>query len=148
MLALQKGLPLAYNRDLQEDKEVVFRADDALEGALEALTGMVATASFHPPLPSGWVTALDLAEALVERGVPFREAHEVVGGVVSTLVGAGRSLEDLGAEELVGFDSRFVPSDVERLDPSESVRLRVTTGGGSFAAVAAQLEKLRRTLSS
>ena len=146
IVALQKGLPMTYNRDLQEDKRAVFHADDTLDAALEALTGMVATASFHPPAPDSWVTALDLADVLVERGVPFREAHHVVGRVVSTLVAEGRTFDDLDGAELEGFDARLHAEDLERLDPSASVAARVTRGGGSMASVAAQLERLDEML--
>ncbi len=142
LLALQKGLPLSYNRDLQEDKEAVFAADDALSGALAALTGMVATAVFHPPPPAAEVTALDLAEALVARGVPFREAHEAVSRLVAGLAAAGRSLGGATVEDLADVDERFVPEDVALLDPAASVRARRTPGGGSFASVAVQLDAL------
>jgi argininosuccinate lyase len=140
--ALQKGLPMTYNRDLQEDKRIAFHADDSLAGALDALGGMVATADFHPPTPSAWVTALDLAEALVERGVAFREAHHVVGRLVSTLIADDRSFDDLTADELVAADGRFVPSDIDRLDPVRSIEFRRTAGGGSMQSVATQLEQL------
>ena len=142
IVTLQKGLPMTYNRDLQEDKRAVFHADDTLDAALEALTGMVSTATLHPPPPDTWVTALDLAEVLVERGVPFREAHHVVGRVVSTLVSEGRTFADLDGEELEGFDARLHAEDLERLDPSASVAARVTHGGGSMSSVSAQLDRL------
>ncbi len=144
MLALQKGLPLAYNRDLQEDKRAVFHADDTLELALDALTGMVGTADFHPPEPSPWVTALDLAEALVARGVPFREAHGVVGRLVADLVTAGRTLGDLTDDELVAIDGRFEPGDAARLSAAGSVERRITPGGGSHESVRHQIAELRR----
>ncbi|GMR02638.1 MAG: argininosuccinate lyase [Acidimicrobiia bacterium] len=143
---LQKGLPMTYNRDLQEDKRAVFHADDTLAGALDALAGMVATAKFHPAAPSAWVTALDLAEVLVERGVAFREAHHVVGGLVSALVAEGRGLGDLTAGELVAADARFIVSDLDRVDPVRSVEFRKTAGGGSMASVVSQIEALERFL--
>ncbi len=143
MLTLQKGLPLTYNRDLQEDKEHVFRSDDTLAGTLEALTGMIADADFHPPAPSSWVTALDLAEALVVRGVPFREAHHAVGRLVSALVAGGRELADATVEDLDTADPRFVGDDLTLIDPSVSVDRRVTMGGGSVESVHRQIEALR-----
>jgi argininosuccinate lyase len=147
LLALQKGLPLAYDRDLQEDKAAVFHADDTLSGALEALAGMVAAAGFHPPAPSSWVTALDLAEVLVSRGVPFREAHRLVGGLVSDLVAEGRTLADVTAGELAAVDPRLVPADLAALSPAESVRRRHTPGGGSHESVRVQVAELRAILS-
>jgi argininosuccinate lyase len=85
LLGIQKGIPLAYDSDLQEDKRAVFHADDTLATALPALGGLLATAKFHPPEPDDRTVALDLAEALVARGVPFREAHEAVGRLVVSL---------------------------------------------------------------
>ena len=85
VITLQKGLPLAYNRDLQEDKRLVFDADDVLASSLLAMTEMLAHIEFDPPLPEGATTSLDLAEALVRRGVPFREAHQTVGRLIVAL---------------------------------------------------------------
>ncbi len=146
--SLQKGLPMTYNRDLQEDKRSVFHADDTLSGALAALTGAVATATFHPPPPSSWVTALDLAEVLVERGVPFREAHHVVGRLVSMLVSSGRDFADLTGTDLIAFDDRFLVDDVGRLDPVGSVIYRKTAGGGSMESVATQISALEQLLTT
>jgi len=148
LLALEKGLPLAYDRDLQEDKRAVFHADDTLTAALAALSGMVATARFHPPPPSPWVTALDLAEVLVARGVPFREAHRVVGGLVARLHGEGRTLGDVSPEELAATHPRLAAEDVALLDPRGSVEARRTPGGGSFASVRSQIAALRELLGS
>jgi argininosuccinate lyase len=140
--ALQKGLPMTYNRDLQEDKRIVFHADDTLSGSLEALEGMLSNAVFHIPSPSDWVTALDLAEALVRRGMPFREAHHLVGSLVAALVARGESFVDLTEELLTEFDDRFVVSDLELFDVAESVRRRSTPGGGSMASVETQISDL------
>jgi argininosuccinate lyase len=144
IVALQKGLPMTYNRDLQEDKRLAFHANDTLAGSLAALSGMIATAEFHTPPPDAWVTALDLAEALVERGVPFRDAHHAVGSLVSSLGDSGRTFDDVNADDLVGLDDRFVAADLDRLDPAASVAARATSGGGSLAAVANQIVVLRR----
>jgi argininosuccinate lyase len=145
---LQKGLPMTYNRDLQEDKRLAFHADDSLAGALDALGGMVATAQFHPPTPSAWVTALDLAEVLVERGVPFREAHHAVGRIVSSLVSQGRTFDDVTPDELVAADGRFTPDDIRRVDPVRSIEYRATSGGGSMESVEGQIRQLESFLAS
>lgn len=141
--ALQKGLPMTYNRDLQEDKRLVFHADDTLSGSLRALGGMLATASFHAPAPETWVTALDLAEALVSRGIPFREAHHIVGGLVSDLVATGKTFTDVTATDLVATHPLFVADDLALFDPAVSVNNRLTPGGGSMASVLSQITKLR-----
>jgi argininosuccinate lyase len=143
IVTLQKGLPLTYNRDLQEDKRLVFHADDTLAGSLAALSGMIATASFHAPPPDAWVTALDLAEVLVERGVPFRTAHHVVGGLVSHLVADGRTFDDVTADELVACHEAFEAADLARFDPAVSVAKRATSGGGSMDSVSHQIAALR-----
>jgi len=145
---MQKGLPMTYNRDLQEDKRAVFHADDTLAGALDALGGLLLSASFDPPSPSSWVTALDLAEVLVERNVPFREAHHIVGGLVARLTAAAETFDDVTGKDLVDFDQRFNVADVERLDPVRSVDFRKSPGGGSMASVASQIEALENFLES
>lgn len=144
VLALQKGLPLTYNRDFQEDKRMVFHADDVLGGSLEAFGGLIATATFHPPGPGSDVTALDLAEALTLRGVPFREAHEAVGRLVAALAGAGKHLGEATEEDLAAADPRLLPEDLARLDPADSVRRRTTPGGGSFEEVERQIAYVRQ----
>ena len=146
ILALQKGLPLTYNRDLQDDKTHLFTADDLLAGTLTALTAMLGSATFDPPAPLPWVTALDLAEALVERGVPFREAHHAVGRLVSLLLTDGRGLDEATGEDLQTADGRFEPADLERVDVVGSVGRRISSGGGSTASVHRQIEALRRLL--
>lgn len=146
LLTLQKGLPLTYNRDLQEDKEHVFRADDTLAGTLAALTGMLESAEFHPPEPSPWVTALDLAEALVSRGVPFREAHGAVGHLVTALLADGRDLGQATEADLLNADDRFEREDLVRIDVRDSVDRRITMGGGSVESVHQQIDALRALL--
>ncbi len=146
IMALQKALPLAYNRDLQEDKEYAFRADDTLAGSLEALTALIASADFDPPIPSSWTTALDLAEALVIREVPFRQAHEAVGRLVAALGSDGRTLDEATEEDLLAADPRFSKADVSLTDPMTSIDRRTTSGGGSQSSVAAQITALRSLL--
>jgi argininosuccinate lyase len=146
ILALQKGLPLTYNRDLQEDKTHLFRADDTLAGSLQALTAMLATATFDPPAPTSWVTALDLAEALVERGTAFRDAHHAVGRLVALLIADGRDLAAATAEDLATADERFESGDLARVDVADSVRRRISQGGGSTESVHRQIDALHRLL--
>lgn len=142
ILALQKGLPLSYNRDLQEDKRLVFHADDTLAGALGALGEMVSGAAFHPPEASSWVAALDLAEALVQRGVPFREAHEAVGRLVTGLIDSGRTLAEVTEADLESAHGSFGGSDVALADPRRSVANRATPGSGSAASVSDQIARI------
>jgi argininosuccinate lyase len=146
LLGLQKGLPLSYNRDLQEDKALVFAADDALATVLPALTAMVAGARFHPPPPSSWVTMLDLAEVLVERGVAFREAHETVGRLAGRLVAEDRTPANVTDAELRSSHPSFAAGDLTLINPAASVARRRSPGGGSFESVASQLVAIRAKL--
>jgi argininosuccinate lyase len=147
MLAIQKGLPMAYNRDLQEDKAAVFAVDDLLSGTIVAVGALVESAIFNPPEPSAWVCSLDLAEVLVERGVPFREAHEQVGMLIRALIRGGRDMSQTTFADLQMVDNRWVEADLGVLTPEASVRRRRSPGGGSFESVQQQISALRSTLS-
>lgn len=146
ILGLQKGLPLAYNRDLQEDKRIVFHADDTLAGSLAAMGRLLEGLAFDPPLPLAQTGALDLAEALVKRGVPFREAHEIVGRLVVSLEAKQKSLADADGDDLAAIDERFLVSDVQLLDPVRSVQERATAGSGSPQSVREQIEEIRNMI--
>jgi argininosuccinate lyase len=146
LLGMQKGLPLAYNRDLQEDKRAVFHADDVLAGALTALREMLEGATLDPPEPSPWVTALDLAEVLVTRGVPFREAHAAVGRLVTDLTADDRTLSDATADDLTRAHPVFESGDEIAVDPRHSIQSRVVPGAGSPESVAAQVFAIGRIL--
>jgi len=110
LLGIQKGTPMAYNRDLQEDKRAVFHADDTLSSALPALGGLVATAAFHPSPPDDRTVALDVAEALVNKGVPFREAHEAVGRLIALL--GQRGFDTATPSELAGAHESLTLEDL------------------------------------
>ena len=145
-LATMKGLPLSYNRDYQEDKEPLFDAVDQISLALGAVTGMLATITWVPErmqaaADAETTSATDLAEWLVQRGTPFRDAHAIVGLLVRrTLAGEG-SLRDLVADhEALGPDAAALVA------PGVAVQRRTTKGGAGPAAVAAQLERFRAKL--
>ncbi|MGH8915023.1 MAG: argininosuccinate lyase [Acidimicrobiia bacterium] len=146
MITLQKGLPLSYNRDLQEDKRIVFDADDVLAGSLEAMVELVTNIEFLPVSPSVDTASLDLAEALVGRGVPFREAHGAVGKLVLGLEGSGRSLADATIDDLSAAHGEFLAADLELIDPMASVTRRRSPGGGSPESVRAQIDDMRRSM--
>ncbi len=146
ILGLQKGLPLAYNRDLQEDKRIVFHADDTLSGALAATRRLLEGLSFDPPPPIAQTAALDLAEALVRRGVPFRESHEIVGRLVGRLETTGRAFSEATTDDLLDEDDRFEPGDLELFDPARSVEARATSGSGSPESVGEQIEEIRKLI--
>ncbi len=150
LLTLLKGLPTGYNRDLQEDKEMVFDSIDTLALVLPALTGTVQTLAVaeertRAALGAGML-ATDLADSLVRRGVPFRESHHVVGALVRLAEESGRSLDALAIEEIQGVDSRFGDDTRELFDPDRSVASRDVEGGTSARALAAQLDALAAAL--
>ena len=147
ILSLQKALPLAYNRDLQEDKRIVFHADDTLASGLGAMVELLGGLEFHPPAPGPDTVSLDLAEVLVRRGVPFREAHRLVGELVSLLESRGKTLSDATLDELNEVDQRLAETDLDRLDPVDSVRARATSGSGSPESVRVQIADIRSHLS-
>lgn len=124
ILGIQKGLPLTYNRDLQEDKRILFHADDTLAGSLVAMDTLLRGITFHPPAPTAETSSLDLADVLVTRGVPFREAHHIVGRVVRTLEDDGRTMDDLTDRDLELVDDRFRPGDAALVDPATSIARR------------------------
>ena len=138
LLVVLKGLPLAYNRDLQEDKEPLFDAVDQIRLALAALTGMIATATFAPERMQAAAdaptsAATDLAEHLVLAGMPFREAHAVVGALVREHLATGRPLAELAAA-----DPRLGEEGAALLAPGVAVTRRTTPGGGGPGPVAEQ----------
>ena len=144
ILALQKGLPLAYNRDLQEDKRVVFHSDDVLASAIDAIIELIEGVVFDPPSPGADTVSLDLAEALVRRGVPFREAHRQVGELVARMESRALTLAEATFDDLVECHVGFVEADLSLLDPKTSIVARATSGSGSPESVHDQVEEIRR----
>lgn len=148
-----KGLPLTYNRDMQEDKEPLFEAADQLAASLEMARAVVETARLKPEAArraaaEGWLVATDLAEALARAGVPFHDAHQLVGRLVLESIRRGRQPEDWTGEELHAFDARFSPEMARLLAPEEGLKTRAATGGAAPETVAAALEEARRRLES
>lgn len=140
---LQKGLPLTYNRDLQEDKAIVFHADDTVAGSVAAMAEMMRHAKFDPPPPGPLTTSLDLAEALVRRGMPFRSAHETVGQLIASVEASGRELSNVTIEDLVAASDLFESADLALVDPSVSLASRMTPGSGSPDSVRTQIRAIR-----
>ncbi|GAA4181330.1 argininosuccinate lyase [Gryllotalpicola koreensis] len=143
LLTTLKGLPLAYNRDLQEDKEPVFDSIETLEILLPAFTGMVATLRFHTDrmrelAPEGYSLATDVAEWLVKRHVPFRDAHEITGNLVSFAESRGIGLEEVDDESLARISPHLTPAVREVLTVEGSVASRDGIAGTAPARVAEQ----------
>jgi argininosuccinate lyase len=153
LLATLKGLPLAYNRDLQEDKEPVFDSVDTLLVVLPAVTGMVATLTFDTArlaelAPRGFSLATDVAEWLVREGLPFREAHEVAGAAVRRCEELGCDLPDLSDEQLGEVSASLTPGVREVLTVAGSVGSRDGRGGTAPARVREQLAELHARIES
>ncbi|MFH6890144.1 MULTISPECIES: argininosuccinate lyase [Corynebacterium] len=148
LLATLKAQPLAYNRDLQEDKEPIVDSVAQLNLLLPAMTGLVETLTFHEDrmrelAPRGFTLATDLAEWMVRQGVPFREAHEASGACVQIAESRGVDLVDLTDEELAGVDKRLLPEVREVLTIDGAVASRSTKGGTAGIRVVEQREKVR-----
>jgi argininosuccinate lyase len=151
LLTLMKGLPLTYNRDLQEDKEPVFDAVDTVSASLGIMAELLSNLKFntermYQATQTGFMTATDLADYLVMKNVPFREAHAIVGKTVASCIGKGCELKDLSLEELQKF-SPVVADDVYALLSVEgSVNSRVSSGGTARIRVEEALEKAEKQL--
>ncbi|MHB2251728.1 argininosuccinate lyase [Corynebacterium aurimucosum] len=148
LLSTLKAQPLAYNRDLQEDKEPIVDSVAQLNLLLPAMTGLIETLTFHEErmrelAPRGFTLATDLAEWMVRQGVPFREAHEASGACVQIAEARGVDLVDLTDEELAGVDKRLLPEVREVLTIDGAVASRSTKGGTAGVRVVEQREKVR-----
>ncbi|WIM68771.1 argininosuccinate lyase [Corynebacterium breve] len=147
LLATLKAQPLAYNRDLQEDKEPVIDSINQLKLLLPALTGLTSTLVFHEGrmrelAPQGFTLATDLAEWMVRQGVPFREAHEASGACVRIAESRGVDLVELTDEELTSVDTRLTPEVREVLTIDGAVASRDTRGGTARPRVEEQRERV------
>ena len=153
LFVTMKGLPMTYNRDMQEDKEPVFDAASQLNGALEMAALVVKTSVLKPEVPreaaeEGWLVATDLAEELARSGVPFHQAHQLVGRLVLESVKSGKQPGDWTGEALAAFDARFKPEMVRLMDPSEGMKTRTAPGGTAPETVQKALSAARKRLES
>jgi argininosuccinate lyase len=153
LLATCKGLPLAYNRDLQEDKEPIFDGLDQLRVLLPAVTGMISTLRFHHPrmvelAPRGFSLATDVADWLVRQRVPFAQAHEIAGACVRYCESHGQELVELTPEQLAEISPELSAEVLGVLTVEGSVASRNGRGGTAPIQVGRQLAELRSTLES
>jgi argininosuccinate lyase len=148
LLTLMKGQPLAYNKDNQEDKEPLFDTVDNLKGCLKVYADMMGHLTCRrermaAAARQGFSTATDLADYLVRRGIPFRDAHEIVGKAVALGVREGRDLSELTLEELRGFSDRIESDVYAVLSLEGSVAARNHLGGTAPAQVRAAIARAR-----
>jgi argininosuccinate lyase len=150
MLTTIKGLPTGYNKDLQEDKETVFGAEETITGCLavvrSVVNGLTIDRDRAASAASGLLLATDVADYLVGRGVPFRRAHEIVGALVRKLLAEGRDFEQLSMDEWRASSDRFDTDVVSRVTAAASVAAKKTPQSTAPAAVAARLGEIRRWL--
>ena len=151
LLTVLKGLPLAYNKDMQEDKEGVFDAVDTLKNCLNVMTGMLPgmkakTDKMRKAALEGFINATDLADYLVIKGLPFRSAYKVSGALVGKCVKEGKTLDTLSLEEYKEA-SPLIEADVyEHIDLRTCVEKRISAGGTSVQSVEKQIAAVREAL--
>jgi argininosuccinate lyase len=153
LLATLKGLPLAYNRDLQEDKEPIFDSIDQLLIMLPAIAGMVSTLTFHPDrlaelAPKGFSLATDIADWLVRQRVPFAEAHEIAGACVRRCEADGIELTDLSADDLLEISPHLTAEVRSVLTVDGSINSRSGRGGTAEARVREQLTEVAAAIAA
>ncbi len=151
LLTLMKGLPLAYNRDMQEDKLPVFDSVKTVKACLTVLQEMMQEVTFHKKrliqtAGEGYSTATDIAEYLVRKGVPFREAHEITGRIVLACISRDIPLSALPLEEIRAYSSKIDKDILPVLDPAASVSTRSSFGGTSASEVRRQIAQFRKIL--
>ncbi|MGI6736504.1 MAG: argininosuccinate lyase [Anaerovoracaceae bacterium] len=150
LLTIMKGLPLAYNKDMQEDKLPVFDAGDTLKDSLNIFREMIATMhvntdSMAQAAKYGYMNATDCADYLVSKGLPFRECHEIIGSLVLHCIRKGCAIEDLPLDELKQFSDKFEKDIYEKISVRSCIESKKSKGSTSFESVAEQLKNLRRS---
>jgi argininosuccinate lyase len=146
-----KGLPLAYDRDMQEDKEPVFDAVDTLELVLPALAGLIATMQVQAEriaaaAPVGYTLATEIADWLVRRGTPFRSAHEIVGRLVALCASRGCALHEVSDDDLAAISPELTPDVRDVLTVSGALAARTTYGSTGPGPVAQQIASAQEAL--
>ncbi len=151
LLTVMKGLPLAYNKDLQEDKEGLFDTADTVKMSLKVMAGVLATVKFDPSrmakaADDGFITATDLADYLAAKGVPFKEAHTIVGNIVKQCLRKHKQLTDLSLDEFKDFSATFDRDVLDVIRVKRSVERRDSAGGTSPAQLAGQIATARELI--
>ena len=151
LLTTLKGLPLAYNKDMQEDKESVFDACDTVKMCLRVLDPMLAgmtvrTDNMLRAAQTGFINATDLADYLVRKGLPFRNAYKLSGQIVARCMAEGQVLETLPLDEYRGFSELFEADLYAAIDLKTCVEKRISEGGTSVASVEAQIAYVNEVL--
>ena len=151
LLTMLKGLPLAYNKDLQEDKEAVFDACDTVQNCLNVFTGMVQTMQVNAEAmkkaaQAGFINATDLADYLVKKGMPFRQAYQICGQIVAECITKHYILETFPLEEYQKYTSLFQKDLYREIDLTACVEKRISQGGTGIASVENQIRFVRKEI--
>ena len=151
LLTTLKGLPLAYNKDMQEDKESIFDACDTVEMCLKVFSGMVSTMTANTDrmkkaAQTGFINATDLADYLAKKGLPFRSAYKISGSIVAHCIAEGTVLEDLPLKEYQKFSDLFDEDVYQEISLETCVRKRISEGGTSVASVEAQIAYVKEKI--
>ena len=151
LLTTLKGLPLAYNKDMQEDKEAIFDAVDTVEMCLKVFVGLIETLTAIPEnmktaAQKGFINATDLADWMVKQGLPFRSAYKIAGQLVARCIAEGKVLEDLPLEVYREYSDLFTEDVYHAIDLATCVATRISEGGTSVASVEAQIAYVKEQL--
>ena len=151
LLTTLKGLPLAYNKDMQEDKESVFDAVDTVKMCLQVFSGMIATmkantANMKRAAQTGFINATDLADYLVKKGMPFRSAYKISGQLVAHCISSGAVLEELPLDTYLQYSDLFEEDLYDAIDLDKCVEKRISEGGTSVASVEEQINFVKESL--
>jgi argininosuccinate lyase len=151
LLTTMKGIPLAYNKDMQEDKELSFDAIDTVKNCLRLFDGCVATMRFRKDVMAasarnGFTNATDAADYLVKKGVPFRDAHGIAGALVLRCIDKGCALDDLSLEEFRSYSDRFDQDIYDAISLKTCVEKRLTPGAPGRAAMERAVQEAREYL--
>lgn len=149
LLTIMKGLPLAYNKDMQEDKPPVFDASDTLKDSVNIFTEMIATMKVNTDVMAdaakyGYMNATDCADYLVGKGIPFRQCHEIIGNLVLHCIEKGCAIEDLSLEELREFSDKFDADIYDKISVRACIEAKKSAGSTSFASVKTQIENAKK----
>jgi argininosuccinate lyase len=151
LLTVMKGIPLAYNKDMQEDKEPVFDAIDTVIMCLKVFTPMIATMkvnenNMHQAAREGFINATDLADYMVKKGLPFRSAYKISGLIVAECIRSGQVLETLPLDEYKKYWDQFEEDLYAAIDLKNAADTRTSKGGTSRASIREQIELVKKKL--
>ena len=150
-LTMLKGIPLAYNKDMQEDKEAIFDATETVVKCLEVFIPMIDTMkplkeNMYKAAKGGFINATDLADYLTKRGLPFRSAYKIVGGIVSDCIKKGITLDEMSLDEYRGYSEIFAEDLYDEISLETCVAKRISAGSTGYESVNYQISYVREQI--